>query len=385
MKNFFISVDEHVQEHPEVWTRRISKQKWGRRIPHVEQKSDGSERWVVDDREVDLRGVAEAGTVMPDRNQNPQRWRDVPSVVYDPRERLQAMDRDGVDYAVLYPTVSGIGGQTFGRIEDPELEIACVRAYNDWLIEEWASVSERFIPQCIVPIFPVDAAVAEIRRAVANGHKGVIYPAVPMDFRNVPHINDSIYDQLWAICQELAVPICFHAGSSTTIQIQPPDGYSPALATAFRAITQPASMVSVLVNLVISRILLRFPELKVIFAGSTLGWGAYLLEYTDYQFKGDQLDKNGYDLKPSEMFKRQCFLVGWYGRAGLQARGSIGTENILWSTEFLFATSTWPNSSEYITKSFEGLPESDRHKILWENAAKLYKIQVNFPTAARKI
>jgi predicted TIM-barrel fold metal-dependent hydrolase len=272
--------------------------------------------------------------------------------------------------------VSGIGGQTFGRIEDPELEIACVRAYNDWLIEEWASVSERFIPQCILPLFPVDAAVKEARRAVANGHKGVICPAVPMELRAVPHINDSIYDPLWATCQELEVPICFHAGSSTTIQIQPDESYSPPLATAFQAITQSASIVSVLVNLLISRIPLRFPELKVVFAGSTLGWGAYLLEYTDYQFKGDQLDKNGYDLKPSEMYKRQCFLVGWYDQAALRVRRYIGTENILWSTQFPLATSTWPNTKDYIAKSFEDVPDDDRQKILWKNAAKLYKIQV---------
>ena len=376
-KNLFISLDEHVQEPPGVWTRRLSSSKWGNRIPHIEKKSDGAERWIVDGREVPLNGVADCGAVMSDRNQNPQRWQDVPAVVYDSRERLKAMDAAGVDYAVLYPTVAGRAGQTFGRIADPELELACVQAYNDWLLEEWAGVSDRFIPQCIVPIFPVAATVAEVSRAVANGHKGVIYPAVPMELRDVPHINDSMYDPLWAICQDLQVPICFHAGASTAIQIPPYDGYSPTLAAAFRAISQPASSVSVLVNLLISRILLRFPELKVIIAESGLGWGAYLLEYTDYQFKGDQLDRNGYDLKPSEMFKRQCFLVGWYDQASIQGRRYIGTDNILWSTQFPLATSTWPNSNDTIGKSFQAVPEADRRKILWENAAKLYKISVS--------
>ena len=69
------------------------------------------------------------------------------------------MDAAGIDYAVLYPTVAGSGGQSFGRIEDAELELACVQAYNDWLLEEWASVSDRFMPQCITPLFPIDAAV----------------------------------------------------------------------------------------------------------------------------------------------------------------------------------------------------------------------------------
>ena len=130
-KKLFISVDEHVQEPPGVWTRRLSSSKWGNRIPHVEQKSDGTERWIVDGCEVPPDGVADCGAVMSDRNQNPQRWQDVPAVVYNPRERLKAMDADGVDYAVLYPTVAGRAGQTFGQITDPELELACVQAYND--------------------------------------------------------------------------------------------------------------------------------------------------------------------------------------------------------------------------------------------------------------
>ena len=374
--NFFISVDDYVQEHPEVWTKRLSRSKWGDRIPHLAKNSDGVERWVVDGREIPLAGVADCGAAMPDRTVNPQYWADVPTSIYDPKERLKVMDGAGIDYAVLYPTVAGSGGQSFGRIQDPELELACVQAYNDWLLEEWASVSDRFVPQCLTPLFPIGAAVMEIRRAVKNGHRGVIYPSVPMELRDVPHINDSIYDPLWATCQELAVPICFHAGASSAIQIPAYEGYSPTIAAAFQAITRPASTVSVLVNLLISRILMRFPNLKVVLAESGLGWGAYLLEYTDFQATGDQLPQNGYDLMPSEMFKRQCYLVGWYDRASLRVRNYIGTENILWSTQFPSATSTWPDTQEALAKSFEGVDINDRQKILWENAAKLYKIPV---------
>lgn len=79
------------------------------------------------------------------------------------------------------------------------------------------------------------------------------------------------------------MPICFHAGASTKIQIPAYEGYSPALAAAFQSIAGPASAVSVLVNLLISKILIRFADLKVVLAESGLGWGAYLLEYTDFQ------------------------------------------------------------------------------------------------------
>jgi predicted TIM-barrel fold metal-dependent hydrolase len=374
-KHGFISVDEHVQEAPGVWTERLARAQFGDRIPHLEKLPNGAERWVVDGREVHLGGVADCGAAMDDRTRKPQRWSDVPASVYDPKERLRAMDEAGIDYAVLYPTIAGTGGEGFGGIADPELELACVQAYNDWLVEEWVATSDRFIAQCIVPLFPIAAAVSEIRRAVARGHRGVIYPSVPMELRNVPHINEAAYDPLWATCQELQVPICFHAGASSAIQIPAYEGYSPALAGAFQAITRPASSVSVLVNLLISKILMRFPQLKVVLAESGLGWAAYLLEYTDYQATGDQLPRNGYDLMPSQMFKRNCYLVGWYDRASLQVREYIGTENILWSTQFPLATSTWPGTRAALKRSFDHVPEVDRQKILWENAAKLYKIE----------
>ena len=374
VKDIFISVDEHVQEHPEVWTKRLSSAKWGERIPHLERNGAGTERWLIDGHEVQMDGVADCGAAMAERTINPQRWSEVPASVYDPKERLKAMDAAGINYAVLYPTLAGLAGQNFGRIENAELEIACVQAYNDWLLEEWASVSERFIPQCISPLFPVETVVKEIRRSIANGHRGVIYPSIPMELRDVPHINDGEFDPLWAACQELEVPICFHAGASNGIQIPAYEGYSPALAAAFRSITRPASSVSVLVNLLISKILMRFPDLKVVFSESGLGWGAYLLEYVDFQATGDQLPQNGYDLMPSELFKRQCYLVGWYDRASLRVRQHIGTKNILWSSQFPLATSTWPTTREALALSFAGVDECDKRQILWENAAKLYRI-----------
>jgi predicted TIM-barrel fold metal-dependent hydrolase len=270
--------------------------------------------------------------------------------------------------------VAGPAGETFGRLTDPDLELACVQAYNDWLIEEWASASSRFIPQCLVPIWPPEATVAEIRRAVARGHRGVIYPAVPMELRDVPHVNEPDYDPIWSVCEELEVPLCLHAGASTAIQVPPPPSFLPATAAAFRSITRQASHISILVHLLISRILMRHPNLKVVFAESSLSWGAYQLEFADQQFREDGLTLEGYDLFPSELFRRQCYLTGWYGRAGIQTRNIIGVDNILWSTNFPLATSTWPRTREQVEQAFAGVPQADRDRILWQNAATLYKV-----------
>ena len=184
-----ISADDHVQEHPEVWTSRMSKGKWGDRIPQIQRQPDGTERWVIDGKVLALPGgasdgVAAVGAAMINTVSEPQRWEEVPKTAYDPTTRLQAMDMDGIDYSVLYPNVAGLAGEAFGSITDPEFELACVQAYNDFLIEEWASVSDRFVPQCILPIYPIEEAVKEARRAVEKGHKGLVYPAIPMHMRD---------------------------------------------------------------------------------------------------------------------------------------------------------------------------------------------------------
>jgi predicted TIM-barrel fold metal-dependent hydrolase len=374
LKYGLISVDDHVQESPEVWTQRLSQARWGKRIPHVEQLADGTECWVVDGQQLPLTGVGSVGAAMPDRAREPKRWDEVPRSAYVPAERLRAMDVDGVDYSVLYPGVAGLAGETFARLTDPELELACVQAYNDWLIEEWVGTSQRFIPQCIVPLFPIEATVQEVRRAVAKGHKGVVYPGAPMLLREVPHINEPVYDPLWATCQELGVPVCFHSGGHPQMQFPAYKDLSPGQAAALAALTRPVSTVQIVANFLYSRILMRYPELKVVFAETSLGWGAYEIETADHQFERQRLHKEGYDMTPSQMFHRQCYMVGWYDRSAVESRRYLGVDNILWCTNFPQATSTWPTTRDYLARSFQGVPDNERSKMLWGNAADLYKL-----------
>jgi len=371
LKHGLISADDHVYEHPEVWTSRMSRAKWGDRIPHVERQADGSDCWIIGGQRFALPEVAvsQNGSF---ENAPYKRWDEIPRPMYSASERLAAMDRDGVDCSVLYPSIAGLGGQIFGRLDDPELELACVQAYNDLLIDEWARVSSRFIPQCIVPIWPVDHAVAEVRRAVAKGHKGVIFPASPMELRDIPHINEPAYDPLWGICEDLGVPLCFHAGGAVKIQLLPGEDFTSHVAAAFSDVVRSVSSIAVLANFLVSRILHRFPRLKVVFAESSLGWGAYEIEYADYQSAADGLPSEGYPLKPSELFQRQCYFTCWYDQASLKVRHYLGASNILWSTNFPLTNSTWPNTRQHIETGFVDVSEEEKRQILWQNAAKLY-------------
>jgi uncharacterized protein len=368
--NHIISAVDHVVEPPDTWTQRLSKAKFGDRIPHLERSRDGADSWIVDGRQLPLADAARVGALMADRAKMPNRWEEIPKAAYNSGARLQAMDDDSVEHTVLYPNLPGFSGEVFGAIADAELELACVQAYNDWLIDEWAATNERFIPQCIVPLSPIEATVSEIKRAVSRGHRGVIFPAEPMHLRKLPHINSSDYDPVWATCQDLGVPLCFHAGSAPQLQFPLAPNLSPELAAAFQSIVRPASAVFDLTNFLFSRILLRYPNLKVVFAESTIGWGTFLLEYADHQYEQDHCD---YALKPSEMFHRQCYLTTWYDEAKTNAR-HIGTENILWSTNFPTANSTWPETEHFATKCLAGMSEVEQRRILSVNAAKLYKV-----------
>jgi predicted TIM-barrel fold metal-dependent hydrolase len=373
----FISADDHVIEHPEVWRRRLSKQKWGERVPHLERQADGSDCWLIDGAKYRLLGNGSVGAFMADRGAEPRVWSDIPRNAWAPAERLKALDAAGIDYSVLYPTIAGLAGETFGVIRDPELELDCVRAYNDWLIEEWAGCSSRFLPQCIVPLGPIDATLAEIKRAVGMGHKGVIMPPVPRHLRDLPHINDAFYEPIWLTCEELDVPLCFHGSGSPELQMPAYEGFSPAIAAAFDAIARPASAVPIISNLIVSRVLERFPKLKVVFADTSLGWISFALEATDYEF--DQFGVSSqlpYELKPSEAFRRQCYVVGWYDRGNLsRACEYPGAANILWAAKLPMADSNWPNSLVDGDAFFKDLPEQTRAQVLWRNAAALYKPQ----------
>ena len=91
-----ISTDDHVQEPPDLWSSRLSKSRFGDRIPRLQRTARGPERWVVDGQVLLGGYAARAGALMADRNTEPARWDEVPPAAYAPSERLKVMDAAGV-------------------------------------------------------------------------------------------------------------------------------------------------------------------------------------------------------------------------------------------------------------------------------------------------
>ena len=224
-----------------------------------------------------------------------------------------------------------------------------------------------------MPIGPIDATVAEIRRAVGLGHRGVVFPSMPMHLRAVPHVSGPEYDPVWAVFEELDVPLCLHAGASAELQYPPYADLSPKLTEALEAVTKPVSSVFVISLFALSRVLMRHPRLRVVLAESALSWGMLYLEWADHQFAGDGLANEGYDLKPSEMFRRQCYFTSWFDQVG-QFAPMVGADRILWSTNLPLATSTFPRTRETVERCFRGVSPADRERVLTGNAAELYRI-----------
>ncbi len=102
MKYRVVSTDDHIVHAPDSFTKRMSKAKWGDRIPHIERNEKGADNWVIyGERTPNVLGIAGVNGAMPDRTKAPSRWEDVPPSTYLASERIKAMDQDGVDVHLL--------------------------------------------------------------------------------------------------------------------------------------------------------------------------------------------------------------------------------------------------------------------------------------------
>jgi predicted TIM-barrel fold metal-dependent hydrolase len=262
----------------------MSQAKWGDRLPHVAAQADGTERWVIEGQVRAASSLIATGALSKDRGSEPQAWSQVPQSAYDPHARLAAMDADGIDYSVLYPSAAGVSGEVICAIKDLDLQVECARVYNDWILDVWAASSSRFVPQAILPAGSIEAAAAETRRSVDRGHKGIIMPAQPSQINPAaPHLYKPDWDPLWTIIQELDVPVCFHAGSAPSVMFEISRAYDAAGARAFDNVRQSAGSAALINGMVLSGILYRFPRLQPVFPGSAIDYVPFALEALDHQ------------------------------------------------------------------------------------------------------
>jgi predicted TIM-barrel fold metal-dependent hydrolase len=377
MKYGLISSDSHGQLDKGAYTSRMSENKWGDRIPHIVEVRDEKfkfpvERWVVNG-EIQGGNVCNCPTAMEKRGYYPQRWEEVPPEVYDPARRLKALDRDRVDAEVLFP--NGPGATFF--YEDAEFELACVIAYNDALAE-YRRVSRRFIPLSAIPYMsPMETIVAEVERAARAGHCGINMLADPsVAVNGQKNLADPFWHPLWEACQRLGIAVHLHASAGLAGRLSLPrwKGYSNRQAHCVSTLRNFCTAAQIVPYLIFSGTLEKFPQLNWVFAETGLGWVSSVLEACDYEWEKRHLWTEGLLNRPSDLFRRQIFVDFWFETVGIQLRQHIGVDNILWESDFPHITSTYPNSWDAVEHSLAGVPAADRKKILFGNAARLYRL-----------
>lgn len=385
IKYGLISCDSHAQLNHDAWTSRMSKAKFGDAIPQIRdttvrehmihESAKPVQRWFVNGRVVGERGTVNCPTAMGDpmRKTYPQRWEEVPNFVYDPVERLKALDRDGIDAEVLFPN-DPVQSATFLQ-GDADFELACVQAYNDGLAE-WRQVSDRYVPLAILPYMNgVEAAVKETQRAAKTGHRGVAMLAEPsMARKTFKHFNDPWWDPLWACCQDLGMPVHWHAGAGIALRVPRWKGYTANQGQAMGPAGGFSVQAQFIPNLIFSGVLDRFPKLKWVCAETGIGWVNYILEACDHEWERRHLWTQGIVTRPSELFKRQIYVDFWYERAGIELRHTIGMDNIMWESDFPHSTSTYPESRAFIDRTLKGVPQAERDQLAYGNAMRLYNL-----------
>ncbi len=281
----------------------------------------------------------------------------------DPGLRLKDQERDGVQAEVLYG-ILGAGR----RLKDPEAAVDLMRIYNEWLADFCDTHPDRYAGLACIPNSPVEAAVQEIRRVVKRG--GVRGLEIANSYDIVP-LWDPQWNPIWEVANDAVLPVHFH-----TIGERRPDleKLPPELARVEHAVHISGFqiyMATTLLSVIFSGVLERYRNLKIVIGESGIGWIPYVLDRMDAEWE-DQFKDLSLTMKPSEYWRRQCFATYQTDRIGIKLIDEVGHDNLMWGSDFPHPDGVWPDSSEFIERELGHLPAEVRHKIVCDNAGKLY-------------
>jgi predicted TIM-barrel fold metal-dependent hydrolase len=354
-----ISGDSHVNEPPDLWTSRLPA-KLKERAPRMERFEQG-DAWIIEGAADPINFGMNAVAGLPrEQISSWKRFEDIRSGGYDPIARTEEMDVDNVDAEILYPTPRL--GAGLASTKDPELHLALVRAYNDWLSEYCAQAPDRFAGQMMIPNRGVADAVSEIQRVAGRpGMFGALLQAWPQG-TSEPQPED---DAVWETLVDLGWPLSIHVTLSTA----PPAAHRAKLPGYGRFMNTPG----ILVDMMFAGIFDRFPDLRIVVAEVDCGWVPFFKEQLDNNYHRMSLHT---DIKlaelPSRYIERHVHYTYITDPFGLANRHRIGVDRILWSSDYPHQSADWPYSWKTIQTSMSGIPSDEVDMILAGNAARLY-------------
>ena len=293
---------------------------------------------------------------------------------YKLKERLEDMDTAGIEASLCFPTFPRFCGQTFYEAKDKELAMLCVRAYNDWMVEEWCGESGgRMLPLCIVPLWDPVAAAAEVRRNAARGVHAVCFSEIPTNL-GLPsiHDKDGHWKPFFAACNETATTINMHIGSGSKMPSTSPD--APA---AVGSTLTFANCCFSMVDWLMSGVFTEFPNLKIAYSEGQIGWIPYILERANNVWEenrgwGGIADK--VLVPPSQLFKEHVYGCYFDDPHGLRSLEEIGVDNVTFECDYPHSDSTWPHTAKIAAEQTRELSDEVVYKLMRGNAIKMLSI-----------
>ena len=365
-----ISVDDHVIEHADVWQDRLP----GRlkpRGPRVEER-DGIPVWVYDGRDYPPLGLdAVAGDDPSKFTLKTKPFKDMRPGCYDPKARIADMDRDGVAAQLCFPQFPRFAGQTFAEAADKDLALLCVRAWNDFILDEWCATDPaRFIPLAIVPLWDAALAAAEIERTAAKGARAITFTENPVPL-GMPSFWTDHWDPMFSALEEAEMPMCLHIGSSSKITM-PSTDVPMAVIVSLMALNS----MSACSDLCFSTVFEKHPRLKVVFSEGGAGWAAYMLEKMDYVWSRHRhYNEVNQTRPPSETFDRNIWVAQITDAVGLATRHQIGVHKMLWESDYPHSDCLWPNSRANAEEQLRDVPDDEARMFAETNARQLFRFE----------
>jgi len=373
------SVDDHIIEHANVWADRVPA-KYAATAPHVIDE-DGREFWVYEDTRLTTMGLnAVAGKPREEWDMEPTRFADMIPGCYDPKERARDLLSQGILASISFPTLPRFGGMLFAGFKDKDLAYECVKAWNDFVLDEWCPSGPPglFVPMIITTVWDPKLAEREIRRCVDKGAKALSFVENPMpDGFPSFHVKDGHWDPIWGVCQEAGLPICMHILSS---------GYRPPVDpdASFAAAIAVGNMTGMMafVNMLLSGIPERFPDIKMVWSEAGIGWVPSVLERCDRMIDRHQHWAGKHELKPSEVFRRNMSNCMVDEPIGLKLWEHIGADNILSESDYPHSDTPFPHTQEVYAEVFDGIPTDVIDKVSYQNAERIFDWKMADPSLA---
>ena len=194
---------------------------------------------------------------------------------YDVYARLADMDTAGILASLNFPSFPRFCGQLFYEVEDKDLALSCLEAWNDWMLEDWCGAAPgRFIPMTLFPLWDPALAAREIERCAQKGSRAVAFSENPTQMLGLPSVYSDYWDPVWSSVQDNDLVVCMHQGSSSHRILTGPD--TPQIVTMTWNIG--VQMSGAMLDWIYSGIFERFPKMRFALSEGGIRWIPYFLE-----------------------------------------------------------------------------------------------------------